>query len=296
MDIHAKVTIFCDGVRGNLTKQLYRRLAIGAGREPEQFAIGLKELWEVPQGRIETGTVMHTLGHPLRHEEFGGGFIYARPADGRAARIGLDYHDPLFDPRHSTASAPSVAGAPARRRPLVLRRQGAARRVEHGAANFSTALIAGDAAGFVNSVRLKGIHLAMRTGMLAAETAFRVDRRGRHERGGAGCVSDSHRRQRRPPRSSRSGVRRRSVTACCRGLLYAGAAMLTRGDAVPRPAERTLRWCTRYRMASPGGPGGAARSLAHVRQADPHALLGTAHDEDQPVHQRVRTGVCSSIC
>ena len=73
------MTIFCDGVRGNLTKEIVRRLELARDREPEQYAIGLKELWEVPEGRIEPGTVIHTLGYPLRQEEFGGGFIYAMP-------------------------------------------------------------------------------------------------------------------------------------------------------------------------------------------------------------------------
>ena len=72
VDVVAKVTIFCDGVRGNLTKDLLRRLQLGAGRQPQQFAIGLKELWEVPAGRLAPGTVMHTMGYPLRFEEFGG--------------------------------------------------------------------------------------------------------------------------------------------------------------------------------------------------------------------------------
>src|SRR5688500_12019624 len=100
VDILAKVTIFCDGVRGNLTKELQRRLQLGKGRQPQQFALGLKELWEVPPGRLEPGTVVHTLGYPLRQEEFGGGFIYALP-DGQISLgfvAGLDYADPLFDP------------------------------------------------------------------------------------------------------------------------------------------------------------------------------------------------------
>src|SRR5918993_854260 len=100
VDVMAKVTIFCDGVRGNLTKVLQRRLQLGAGRQPEQFALGLKELWELPSGRLPAGTVMHTMGYPLRLEEFGGGFIYAMP-DGLLSVgfvVGLDYKDPLFDP------------------------------------------------------------------------------------------------------------------------------------------------------------------------------------------------------
>ena len=68
VDIHAKVTILCDGVRGNLTKQVLARLPLAEGCEPEQYAIGIKELWEVSADRIAPGTVIHTLGYPLRME------------------------------------------------------------------------------------------------------------------------------------------------------------------------------------------------------------------------------------
>ena len=137
VDIHAKVTIFCDGVRGNLTKQLLARLPLAEGREPEQYAIGIKELWEVPADRIAPGTVIHTLGYPLRMEEFGGGFIYAMPG-GRLALglvVGLDYRDPLFDPASglSAVQAASAGRRAAARRPdAEVRRQGPARRrMEH---------------------------------------------------------------------------------------------------------------------------------------------------------------------
>ncbi|MEO5742678.1 MAG: NAD(P)/FAD-dependent oxidoreductase, partial [Vicinamibacterales bacterium] len=100
VDIHAKITILADGVRGNLTKQLMRRSRITIGREPQVFALGIKELWEVPAGRLAGGTVMHTLGYPLDQNEFGGGFIYAM-SDTRLSVgfvVGLDYEDPAFDP------------------------------------------------------------------------------------------------------------------------------------------------------------------------------------------------------
>src|SRR4029079_11673485 len=93
VDIRAKVTIFCDGVRGNLTKQLLARLPLADGREAEQFAIGIKEIWEVPPDRMAPRTVIHTLGYPLKMEEFGGAFIYTLP-EGRVALglvVGLDY-------------------------------------------------------------------------------------------------------------------------------------------------------------------------------------------------------------
>src|SRR5687767_8939257 len=184
-DIHAKVTIFADGVRGHLTKQLYRDLQIGLGAEPPQYAIGIKELWDLPKGRLKPGTVIHTLGYPLRQEEFGGSWLYAM-ADDRISIgfvVGLEYRDPLFDPhaafqhfkRHPFISSILDGG--------TLVRYGA-KAVPEGGWNTQPhlfadgALIVGDAANFVNSMRLKGIHLAMRSGMLAAETAFAAVRSG----------------------------------------------------------------------------------------------------------------------
>src|SRR5438046_377876 len=179
VDILAKVTIFCDGVRGNLTKELLRRLELGRDAQPPQFAIGLKELWEVPRDRFKPGTVIHTLGYPLRHEEFGGAFIYAMP-EGQLSMgfvAGLDYQDPLFDPH--------VAFNRSKQHPFISRLLDGGQMIRYGAkalpeGGWNTmprvymdgGLIAGDAGNFLNSMRLKGIHLAMRTGMLAAETAF----------------------------------------------------------------------------------------------------------------------------
>ena len=138
MDIRAKVTIFTDGVRGNLTKSLVRQLGLDDGKSPQVYAIGIKELWEVPAGRAQPGRVVHTMGFPLRNEEFGGGFIYSMPDNLVSLGLvtGLDYKDPMFDPH--------VAFQHFKRHPLIasmleggdagaLRRQGAARgRLVHG--------------------------------------------------------------------------------------------------------------------------------------------------------------------
>ena len=179
VDIHAKVTILADGVRGNLTKQLIRRSRITVGNQPQVFALGIKELWDVPAGRLPGGTVMHTLGYPLDQKEFGGGFIYAM-SDTRLSVgfvAGLDYEDPMFDPH--------VAFQQFKLHPLVSGLLRGGQMIRYGAKALPEggwltlpecavdgALIVGDAAGFLNSLRLKGIHLAMKTGMLAAETAF----------------------------------------------------------------------------------------------------------------------------
>src|SRR5688572_18534821 len=184
-DIHAKVTIFADGVRGHLTKQLYRDLQIGLGAEPPQYAIGIKELWDLPKDRLKPGTVIHTLGYPLRQEEFGGSWLYAM-ADGRISIgfvVGLEYRDPLFDPH--------AAFQHFKRHPFIRGILDGGQIVRYGAkalpeGGWNTqpqlfvdgALIVGDAANLVNSLRLKGIHLAMRSGMLAGETAFEAIRGG----------------------------------------------------------------------------------------------------------------------
>src|SRR5262249_488512 len=185
VDIRAKITIFCDGVRGNLTKELIQRLDLSKGHDPEQYAVGLKELWEILPDRIAPGTVMHTMGYPLRHEEFGGAFIYALPE--RQLSIGfvtgLDYADPLFDPH--------MAFNRLKQHPMVAKLLDGGTLVRYGAkalpeggwntvprSHMDGGLIAGDAGSFMNSMRLKGIHLAMRTGMLAAESAFEAIREG----------------------------------------------------------------------------------------------------------------------
>ena len=312
MDIHAKVTIFCDGVRGNLTQQLRRRLAIGAGREPEQFALGIKELWEVPDGRIEPGTVIHTLGHPLRHEEFGGGFIYALPDRmvSLGLVVGLDYHDPLFDPH--------LAFNQFKRHPLLARLLDGGRMVRYGA----KALPEG---GWNTVPRVASRRRAHRRRCRqlrelgpaqghSPRDAHRDAGRGdgvrrprgrRHERRRPGGLSGPDRRQRRAARARARaqrapGLRPRSAA----GLLFAGAAMFTRGrwlgDLHGAPGHtrmRTLRWYYGIEMASPGADRGAPpdRALTFDKLTNVH-FSGTAHDEDQPVHLLVHTEVCSSIC
>ena len=158
-------------------------------------------------------------------------------------------------------------------------------------------------------MRLKGIHLAMRTGMLAAETAFEAVRAGDTS---AAALQRLPGRDRRQRRSGPSCIRcatstRHSATACSPGWLFAGVALLTE-----RPVARTI--CTAMpghermqtlglvlrprRARHPRGPSNADadRSQADVRQGDQRALLGHAHDEDQPSHLLVHTEVCSSIC
>jgi electron-transferring-flavoprotein dehydrogenase len=321
VDVTAKVTIFCDGVRGNLTKELLRRFELGRGRQPEQFAIGLKELWEVPAGRVDAGTVIHSLGYPLRRDEFGGGFIYALPDNRLAVGFvaGLDYTDPLFDPH--------MAFNRFKQHPLVSRLLEGGQMIRYGAkalpeGGWNTiprpyldgALIAGDAGGFLNSMRLKGIHLAMRTGMLAAESAFEAILAGDTSAARLSAYQDkidksAVKAELYPVRN----VHQAFGHGLFAGLAFAGLAVLTRGrwaeDLHGHPGHERMKTLASYY----GSPAFANASAAKPETLAPSNqttvdrrrtfdkvtnvhFSGTAHDEDQPSHLLVHTEVCGSIC
>jgi len=312
VDIHAKVTIFCDGVRGNLTKRLIQEFQLSKDREPEQYAVGLKELWDIPGGRIEPGTVVHTLGYPLRHEEFGGAFIYALPENRLALGFvtGLDYADPLFDPH--------MAFNRLKKHPLVdslieggtLVRYGAKALPEGGwntipKLHMAGGLIAGDAGGFMNSMRLKGIHLAMRSGMLAAETAFDAIRAGDTSEAALKTYQDKI--DASPIRTELYPVRNVHQAfgyGLFAGLMFSGMTLLAGGrwigDLRGRPGYQRMKTLAWYYgldvpVTRPSNVATIDRLTTFDKLTNVH-YSGTAHEEDQPSHLIVQTEVCSSRC
>ena len=179
IDIRAKITILAEGSRGSLTKQLIRKFNLNRERNPQVFAVGVKEVWDVPKEKKTGGRVIHTMGWPLRNEEFGGGFIYNMAA-GRVSIgfvIGLDYLDPRLDCHERFQQFKT--------HPYIKRILEGGTLYSYGAKTipeggywalpqyyFNGGMIIGDAAGFLNAMRLKGIHLAFKTGMLAAQAAY----------------------------------------------------------------------------------------------------------------------------
>jgi electron-transferring-flavoprotein dehydrogenase len=308
VDIHAKVTILADGVRGNLTKQLIRRSRITVGHQPQLFALGIKELWDVPKGRLPGGTVMHTLGYPLDHKEFGGGFIYAM-SDTRLSVgfvAGLDYEDPMFDPH--------VVFQQFKIHPLVSDLLRGGQMVRYGAKALpeggwralpecavAGALIVGDAAGFVNSLRLKGIHLAMKTGMLAAETAFAAVVEGDTSEARLAAFDEEIRRswvgaEMRPVQH----VHQAFKYGLFAGLAFAGLQLVTKGWWI-RQAIPSVPGHLRMRQVSEPGHRHEAPEVKPDRQLTFDKLTnvhfsGTRHEEDQPPHLLVHTEVCHTIC
>jgi len=315
VDIRAKVTIFSDGVRGNLTKSLVRQLGLDDGKSPQVFAIGIKELWEVPAGRTTSGRVVHTMGFPLRNEEFGGGFIYSLPDNLVSLGLvaGLDYRDPMFDPH--------VAFQHFKRHPLVASMLEGATLVRYGAKALpeggwytvpklyaSGAMIAGDAAAFLNSARLKGIHLAMRSGMLAAETAFEAIRKGDTSESALKAYDDrvqasAIRKELYPVRNVHQAFGYGSFV----GAMFAGVSMFTGGwwfrDPLPAHGgwSRLKKLADYYKDAHPDpestvNPVKIDRQLTFDRLTGVH-YSGTRHPEDQPSHLIVHdASVCASRC
>jgi len=173
--VEAKVTVFAEGTRGSLAKQLIAKYKLDEGKNKQIYSLGCKELWSVPEGNIAPGEVFHTMGYPLNNE-FGGGFIYGLAGNRVAIGlvVGLDYVDPTFDVH--------AAFQIWKTNPVVSKFLKGGKIIEFGAKTLpeggyyaipklyiDNALIVGDSAGLVAMPALKGIHLAVKSGMLAAE-------------------------------------------------------------------------------------------------------------------------------
>ncbi len=177
VDLMAKITVLGEGSRGSLAKQLTQRLNLNEGKEPQVFSLGVKELWEVPAGNFEEGRVVHTLGFPSDAKTYGGGWIYGMKNNVISIGYvtGLDYLDPLIDPHAEFQKFKT--------HPKIAEILAGGKMLKYGAKTINAGgwytmpklfadgvLLIGDCASFLNGQRIKGIHTAMKSGMLAAET------------------------------------------------------------------------------------------------------------------------------
>jgi electron-transferring-flavoprotein dehydrogenase len=175
-DVEARVTVLGEGTRGSLTKKLVSRLGLD-GPNPQVYGTGIKELWDVPAGQVKAGTVYHSAGWPLKNYQYGGSWMYAA-SDTRLSIglvVGLDGRDPGLDPYELMQQWKT--------HPFVRRLLEGGTLVKSGAKTIPEGgwwsrpksfgngfLIVGDSGSLVNMARLKGIHTAIKSGMLAAET------------------------------------------------------------------------------------------------------------------------------
>jgi electron-transferring-flavoprotein dehydrogenase len=316
VDLRAKVTVLGEGPRGSLTKQLTQRLNLNDGREPQVYSLGIKELWELPDDRYPLGRVTHTLGFPSDAKTYGGGWIYGM--QNRILNIGyvtgLDYRDPLLDPHAEFQRF--------KQHPFLARLLKGGKMIRYGAKTIAAGgphampqvyadgvLLVGDCAGFLNSQRLKGIHTAIKSGMLAAEAIFEAllanDFSAKQLQRYEQLVNESWiMKELRKVRNFHAGFRHGRWL----GLANAGLQFITGGRswglfdrASAEPGHEALEKLSAY-----GYQGDNIEQrydglrfdgqLTFNKLTDVyHAAVG--HDEDQPVHLHVLdTNICSTRC
>ena len=293
--LHARYTLFAEGCRGSLTKTLFERFRLREGADPQTYAIGIKELWEVVPQQHVPGQVIHTLGWPLDSRTYGGSFIYHLENNQVAVGfvVALDYENPYLSPYDEFQrfkNHPSI-------RPTFVGGQ----RVAYGARalneggyqsipklTFPGGALIGDGAGFLNVPKIKGTHTAMKSGMVAAEATFEA-----LQAGADGDLADY------PTRLKNTWLwdelyRVRNIRPAFRwglvgGLVYSGLdTYVLRGRAPWTMHHHNDHEC--LNKASACRPIDYPKPDGEVSfdKLSSVYLSGTNHEENQPVHLRLK--------
>lgn len=308
-ELRAKVTVLAEGTRGSLTKKLVAEKKLD-NINPQSYGIGVKELWDVQPGRIEPGYVAHTLGWPVSTDMYGGGWIYGlsnnRVSIGLV--IALEYADPQFDPH--------AAFQKWKTHPFVRKILDGGKLVRYGAKSLpyggwyamprntvDGALIIGDSGSFLDSQRLKGIHLAMKSGMLAAETIFEALKTGDataktlsgfQKRVEASYIRDEMWKVRNFHQSFQHGM--------LRGLVNSAFQQITGGRGLVDPMRAEAGY-THYKKLNGVSREGVSEErfkgdgkLTFDRLTDVYHS-GTRHNDDQPCHLHILDpSICITKC
>jgi len=313
-ELRAKVTILAEGTRGNLAKDVIGRLGLEDPEHAQTYGVGIKELWEIPAGRVAKGEVIYTLGYPLTAREYGGAWVYGITDTLVSVGYvtGLDYQDPRTDPHHVFQSF--------KEHRLARRILEGGKMIRYGAKSLPYGgwltmprifgngwMLLGDSASFLNSQRLKGIHLAIKSGMLAAEAAFDAllsgDSSADMLRAYKAAVDRSWIREELwPVRNFHQGFEHGMLE----GMVKAGIQTVMGGGNLGPDAKNHAGY-TRMESVEALGPADEKRAqmignakgdgkLTFDRLTDVFHS-GTRHDEDQPVHLVVEDlDVCSGRC
>ena len=310
-DVQARVTVLGEGPRGSLAKTLIQRSRLDEGRNPQVYGTGVKETWKLQPGRFPKGKVVHTMGFPLDAGTFGGGFAYG--CDGDVLSLGfvtaLDYWHP--------ATSPHAELQRFKTHPVVKGWLDGGTVISYGAKVIPEggwyarprpftdgALLIGDSGGFLNPMRLKGIHLAIKSGMLAAETIF--------EGLLAGDLSEA-RLAKFEEKVSASWIRDemwgvRNFHQAMAENLWTGLPrvgfQLAFGGRDP-VGDRLVGQAGHHRMKKLSELGPSQRSRSQPKYDNERLFdrltnvfqSGTIHEEDQPVHLLVSdTDICRTRC
>jgi electron-transferring-flavoprotein dehydrogenase len=296
--VRAALTFIAEGARGSLAKVLTRRFALDAKSGPQTYGLGMKELWQLPEGRVVPGLIQHTVGWPLDTATYGGSFIYH--LDQNRVYVGfvtgLDYSDPNFMPfeafqqfKHHPRVRPLLEGGE------IL--AAGARSIAAGGWQsipqlaMPGAVLIGDTAGGVNVAKIKGVHQAIRSGVLAAEEFVHT-----------GSLQGFEARWRQSPGGRELKAVRNIKPAFKHGLWLglANAALETvTGGRLPwtlkhRPDHEQMHT---LREQPPVDRHWVARTLPPRDRLASVFFAATTHEESQPVHLKVRDpSLCADRC
>jgi len=313
-DLQAKLVILAEGPRGSLTKQLISKFDLMKDRNPQTYGQGIKELWELPQGRIAPGQVIYTMGWPLTSKEYGGAWIYGGKEN--IVSLGfvtaLEYPDPRLDPQHVLQDF--------KQHPFVAKLLEGGKMIRYGAKSLPYGgwwslpplagdgwMIIGDSAGFLNSARLKGIHLAIKSGMLAAETAFdalinddfsSASIAQYPKKVEASWIKDELWRVRNFHQGFEHGL--------WSGMFHAGIQQFTGGRGLRNRYTGTAGYQHMRPLSDLAPDGGTEAHLLGPAKGDGKLTFdkltdlyhsGTKHEEDQPAHLIIHdTNICNARC
>ena len=293
MELHAKYVLFAEGARGHLGRQLIARYGLAKGRDPQVHGIGLKELWEVDPARHDPGLVVHTAGWPLDSATYGGSFLY-HMAENRVAVgyvVGLGYTNPWLSPygefqRYKTHPAirPTFEGG----RRLAY----GARAITAGGLQslpelvFPGGALIGCDAGFLNTSRIKGSHAAIKSGMLAAESAFDAVAKGRSHDvltsypdafKSSWLHEELHRARNFKPAMSKGLWMGALMVGIDQKLLGGKAPWTLHHDHADHETLRPAAECERITYPKPDG-------VLTFDRLSSVFLSNTNHEENQPIH------------
>jgi electron-transferring-flavoprotein dehydrogenase len=297
-EIRARTTILAEGCRGSVSKILIKRFRLDAGKSPQTYGLGFKELWQLPPGRVQPGRIQHTVGFPMDTATYGGSFLYHLDQDRVYVGfvVGLDYADPRFQPFEAYQQFKNHPSVKALLDGGELLAYGARTIIEGGWQSMPTlempgAILVGDAGGTLNVPKIKGVHQAVRSGALAAQHLAEADdskgfdQRWRTSPGG---------RELYKVRNIRPGFKH----GMWMGMLNGALETLTAGHS-PWTLDHHADHAATQRLAEYASPdrGWGDRSLKPRDRLSAVFFAGNTHEEAQPVHLKVAdTNICATRC
>jgi len=306
-EVRAKIIILAEGARGHLTKKLIEKFDLAKDKNPQAYSLGVKELWEIPEGNFAQGHIIHTLGFPLGIEQFGGGFVYGLKKNQVVIGFcsGLDYSDPGFDPHRALQMYKT--------HPRIAKIIKNGKLIKYGAKNIPEGglyslpqlyhdnfMIIGDSAGFVAMPSLKGIHSSIKAAMTAAQAAFKAIKAQETSKETLSLYEELFKETAEYRELYAARNFRQSFTSnLFLGLLKFGINQMTGGRGLSKSGRSSLRADHKhYRPASKLDPLSSFafdNKTTFDKEADVF-YSGTKHDEEQPCHIHLASSYICAEC